>query len=343
LKPGDLIRSGWWIVVAAAAVSMVVAVWVVRLPRDGTAGGPRPFVLEPCLVDPDEVVRAMAPDGLVALTDPATLTPAEVDRRNESERGKLLVPSDRVVGVDLGGERRAYPLRLLRWHEVVNDVVGGRAVAVASSPLSGSLAVWDRTIDGRTLELGVSGRLLDSTTLMYDRRPDGGASSLWHQLTGQAIAGPLAGRRLRPMPAEIATWGRWRTAHPDTTVLAPDPGSLPLYKRDPYHSYRGSDVLRFPVDPLPPAGALARKDPVAIVTADNLDAAFPLRYLADAVGSARGTWVAPIGERVYRIHFDADEGTVAAEPNDPGDDPPAVRLASWFAWYAAHPDTVPLP
>jgi hypothetical protein len=178
---------------------------------------------------------------------------------------------------------------------------------------------------------------------MYDGQPGGGASSLWHQLTGQAISGPEVGRHLRPLPAEIATWQSWRATHPDTTVLAPESSSLSLYKRDPYHSYRGSDVLRFPVDPLPPTGPLARKDPVVIVTSDDVEAAFPLRYLADAVGSVHGTWVAPIGDRVVLIRFDADTATVRVEPRGPETPLPAVRMASWFAWYAAHPDTVPLP
>jgi hypothetical protein len=343
VRPSDLVRSGWWVSVAAVVVSLLVTIWVLRLPRQPAAGGPQPFALEPCRVDPADLIRAMAPDGLEALTRPATMTPAEVELANEAERGKLLVPSDRVVGVRFGGEARAYPLRLLRWHEAVNDVVDGRAIAVTSSPLSGSVAVWDRTVDGRTVELAVSGRLLDSTTLLYDRQPSSGASSLWHQLTGEAVAGPSAGRRLTPLPAVVATWSEWRERHPGTTVMAPDPGSKTLYKRDPYHSYRGSDLLRFPVEPLAPESALARKAPVAVVTAEGIDAVFPLPYLADAVGTSRGTWVAPIGSRAYLVRFDAESATVAVEPRDPDAPAPALRLASWFAWYAARPETVPLP
>ncbi len=343
MRPADLIRSGWWVAFTAVIVSVVVTIWLLRLPRQRVPGGEQPFALEPCLVDPTEIVRAMAPDGLDAVTGPAVMTPAQVELANQAERGKLLVASDRVVGVAFGGEIRAYPLRLLRWHEAVNDTVGGRAIAVTSSPLAGSVAVWDRQIDGDTVEFGVSGRLLDSTTLLYDRRLGSGSPSLWHQLTGEAVAGPAAGHRLTALPAAMATWSDWRERHPDTTVMAPDTGSKQLYKRDPYHSYRGSDVLRFPVDPLPPGGGLALKAPVAVVTADGIDAVFPLPYLAEAVGTARGTWVAPIGSRVYLVRFDAETATVAVEPRDPGVAAPAVRVASWFAWYAANPQTAPLP
>jgi hypothetical protein len=339
-----LIRSGWWVAVAAVVPSALVVALLLRPPAGSTTpAGLGPIALEPCLVDPGEIVEAMARDGLVALTLPAVMTPAEVARHNENERGKLLVPSDLVIGVELGGEARAYPLRLLRWHEAVNDVVGGRAIAVTSSPLAGSIAVWDRVADGRELVLGVSGRLVDSTTLLDDRQPAGGASSLWHQLSGEAIAGPAAGRRLEPLPAALATWGNWSRDHPDTTVMAPDPGSKRLYKRDPYHSYRGSDLLRFPVDPLPPAGPLALKDLVAVVTAGGADTAFALPDLAEAVGAPRGVWAALLGDAVYLVEFDAEAGTVAVRPRDPGTPPPPVRVAYWFAWHALHPGTVTYP
>jgi hypothetical protein len=345
VTPSDLVRSGWWVVVAAVGVLAGILILLVR-----PSGAPDPvdvraeLAVDPALASRDDAVRAMARDGLVALTDPPTMTPAEVELANSAERGKLLVPSDRLIGVFIDGEARAYPLRLLRWHEAVNDTVGGRPITVTYCPLSDAAAVWDR-IDEPDLELAVSGWLLDSDTLLYDRRQQGEPSNLWHQLTGRAVAGPAAasGHRLTPLPAAIATWQEWRQRYPDTVVMAPDPASKPLYKRDPYHSYRGSDVLRFPVDPLPPDGVLARKDPVAIVTTPEGDSVFALRYLADAVGSPYGTWAAPIGRDVYLLSFDADAGTITVEPRDPDTPPPAVRVASWFAWYAADPTTVPGP
>jgi hypothetical protein len=343
VRPVDLIRSGWWVAVAAVACSVLVAIWVLRLPGQATTGDPQPFLLEPCLVDRTELIRAMAPDALRALTGPGVMTPSEVERANEAERGKVLVPSDSVVGVAFGGETRAYPLRLLRWHESVNDTVGDQPIAVTYSPLSGSVAVWNRVVNGRTVELAVSGRLLDSTTLLYDRGAPDGASGLWHQLTGAAITGPDIGLRLTPLPAVLATWEDWRDRHPDTAVMAPDPGSKQLYKRDPYHSYRGSDVLRFPVAPRPPTGGLALKARVAVVSAGEVDTAFPLAYLADAVGAERGTWATAVAGDIYLVHFDAVAGTVRVEPRDPDIAPPALRVTSWFAWYAAHPETVPLP
>ena len=243
----------------------------------------------------------------------------------------------------VGGEARAYPLRLLRWHEAVNDVLGGRAIAVTYSPLSGSIAVWDRDLHDSEIELAVSGRLFNSNTLLYDRRSDGRSSSLWHQLTGEAVTGPAAGNRLTPLPISIQTWEDWTQDHPETTVMSPDPDSKRLYKRDPYHSYRGSDMLRFPVEPLAPEGMLRRKDLVAVVTHSDQESVFALPYLEYAVGESAGAWAALLGEEVYLVEFDAEAGTVNVEARDPSVPDPPVRMAYWFEWYALHPDAVPLP
>ena len=344
MNPAQLIRSGWWVLVAAVGVSILVVVIVLRMPlQPAISQHTGAISLEPCLIDRDDLVKAMARDGLKALVLPATMTPAEIDHHNENERGKLLVPTDRVVGVEFGGEARAYPLRLLRWHEAVNDVVGGRAIAVTYSPLSGSVAVWDRVLEGEEIELAVSGWIHNSNTLLYDRRDKGEASSLWHQLTGEAVSGPAAGQRLRPLPIELQSWAVWRQQHPTTTIMAPDPDSKRLYKRDPYHSYRGSDVLRFPVEPLAPEGALALKDMVAVVSHPGGDAVFALPFLELAVGDSRGSWAAMLDDHVCLVEFDAEIGTFAIAPHEKGDAEFPVRFTYWFEWWSLHPGTVPLP
>lgn len=344
MNPTHLIRSGWWVLVAGVVVSVVFAVVFIRMPvQPAISQENGDIAFEPCLIDRDTLVEAMARDGLKALTRPVTMTPQEVDHHNENDRGKLLVSADRVVGIKIAGEARAYPLRLLRWHESVNDVVGGRAIAVTYSPLSGSVAVWDRVVDGREITLAVSGWLHNSNTLLYDRQREGETSSLWHQLTGEAVTGPAAGQRLTALPTELSTWADWRRNHPETSIMAPDTDSKRKYKRDPYHSYRGSDVLRFPVEPLAPASALAHKDLVAIVTHSGQDNVFALPYLEYAVGESPGKWAALIDEEVFLIEYDVELGTFAIEPRDDGVADPPVRFAYWFEWYSLHPETTPLP
>jgi len=128
---------------------------------------------------------------------------------------------DEVIAVD-GDPPRAYPVRTLSHHEIVNDVLGGtdgdrRPIAVTWCPICASAVVYDRTVDGRVLTFGTSGKLADDALVMYDRE----TGSEWKQPLGTAIAGPLAGRDLAVLPAAVLSWDRFRADHPDGVVLRP--------------------------------------------------------------------------------------------------------------------------
>lgn len=333
-----LIRSGWWVAAAAVFISVGTA-WILIEPlftRPQSGIRQSDFALDQVTVPRGLVVRAMAKDGVRALTNPPTMTPAEADRSNEERRGKLLVPDDRVIGVVFGGKACAYPLRLMRWHEVVNDVVGGEPVAITYSPLCDSAVIFSRSLDHGVVELGVSGYLYNSNTLLYDARRDPAESPLWLQLDGRVIADPGADSA-SPLPlrvAALATWGEWRERHPDTRVLAPQQDLEKLYKRDPYHSYFGSDVLHFPVSPLPPEGPYHLKDRFVIVTVDGTDTAFALRDLAVAAGAASGQVEAEVSGLPLRISFRLDPGTAVVEPLQGSPKLQAVRHTFWFACYS---------
>jgi hypothetical protein len=341
-----IVSSGWWVAAAAAALSVIVVLALLvplRTKTPGNAAG-RNFDLGQLSVEPDSVVRAMARDGVHVLTEPAMMTVADIELRDAEERGKLLVSDDRVIGITIGPEARAYPLSLMRWHEVVNDVVGGELIAVTYSPLCDSVAVFDRWIDGVEVELGASGLLYNSIPLLYDRRRMPAESPLWIQLDGRPLT--TSAPSLPVKVTELATWAEWRERHPDTLVLAPLPELARLYKRDPYHSYFGSDVLRFPVDPLPPAGELHLKDRVVVVTVDGRDSAFVLSRLATAVGSDGGEYVTEASELPIRIRFKLHPGTASVEPLATDRRLDGVRHTFWFAWYALGgmiPDTVEFP
>jgi hypothetical protein len=333
-----IIRSGWWVAAAAVVVSLVTA-WIVIAPlsQQSTARAPdSDFVIQQATVPHDLIVRAMAKDGVRVLSEPQTITAAEIDRRNEEERGKLLVPEDRVIGVGIAGEAIAYPLRLMRWHEVVNDVVGGEPIAVTYSPLCDSVAVFSRIVDGETVELGVSGYLYNSNTLLYDRRLQPPASPMWSQLDGGILVEPDPGfsSPLTPRVAMLATWGEWRDRHPDARVLAPHPDLKKLYKRDPYHSYFGSDLLHFPVRPLPPPEGRRLKDRLVIVTVDGRDEIFALRDLAAIAGAERGAVEVEAAGLPIRITFRVVPGTAIVEPLTGPQRLESVRHSFWFAWYA---------
>jgi hypothetical protein len=125
-------------------------------------------------------------------------------------------PDDDVIVLVQGSEARAYPLRVLDYHEIVNDSVGDLPVAVTWCPLCGSAVVYDRRVDERVLTFGVSGKLADDDLVMYDRETD----SEWKQSLGEAIGGPLEGTELDVVPAQVTTWERFRTDHQEGQVLA---------------------------------------------------------------------------------------------------------------------------
>jgi hypothetical protein len=341
----SIIRSGWWVAVAAVALSVVVGA-VLIAPLFGRAPShlhQAAFDLAAPLVPRDLIVRAMNRDGVMALTEPAMIDASEVDRRNHEEHSKMLVPDDRVIGIEIAGEARAYPLWLMRWHEVVNDVVGGEPIAVTYSPLCDSVAVFSRGTEGGEVDLGVSGLLYNSNTLLYDRRLEPAVTPLWTQLDGQPVAGyaPASQPRLRLRRAHLTTWADWRSSHSQTMVLAPVPEMVRLYKRDPYHSYFGSDLLRFPVAPLPPTDGLGLKDRLVIATVDGEDSVFALPDLAAAAGAPAGSYEVTVRGLPLRISFDAAVGVADIEPLAEPERLEAVRWAFWFAWFSLE-GTVPV-
>lgn len=144
-----------------------------------------------------------------------------------------------VVGLEVNGDARAYPVRLLSNHEIINDVVGGRPVAITWCPLCYTAIVFDRRIEGRELTFGVSGYLLHNNLVMYDHQTD----TLWSQLLGQGVRGAYSKRRLELLPAVLTTWEAWRTEHRDTRVISAERlGQNSEQIVDPYAGYYASGV-----------------------------------------------------------------------------------------------------
>ena len=151
-------------------------------------------------------------------------------------------PWDEVVGVTIGDESRTYPLKLMHWHEVVNDVIGGIPIVVSLCPLCGTALVFERTYDGRVLTFGSSGLLLSNNKVMYDRE----TGSLWPQILGVAINGTYHGTRLTHVEALRLPYQEWAALHPEAStvarpwgpVLCPDPCLVPFgftsYDSSPY-------------------------------------------------------------------------------------------------------------
>jgi len=179
-------------------------------------------------------------DATPALDNPKMISAVDAE---------YLSPDDLVFGVEIGGEARAYPLRILGWHEVVNDVVGGAPVTLAYSPLADAGILYATQVAGsdQPVTFGTSGLIYRSNNLLYDRATD----SLWNQFTGRPVVGPLVGSdlSLKVLPLVTTPWHLWRARHPASKVLAPDTGFSRDYSSDagPYRDYLASKDLLFPV------------------------------------------------------------------------------------------------
>ncbi len=205
-------------------------------------------------------------DGIPALTRPRLIAAGEAG---------YLGDDDLVFGVAINGDVRAYPLRIMDWHEMFNDVVGGVPVSLAYCTLCGSGILFETTLArfSEPLIFGSSGFLYRSNKLMYDTR----THSLWNQFTGRPVLGPLTGSgiELRTRPVAIERWGAWRKRHPQTRVLALDTG----HRRDygagaAYGRYFASPELMFPtrVD----QSRLKQKDYVFALRSTGSEKAWPL-------------------------------------------------------------------
>lgn len=178
------------------------------------------------LVDFSEILSGGPPkDGIPSIDDPSFASPAEVE----------LPAQEAVIAITSDREARAYPLRILMWHEIVNDSFDGRPIAVTWCPLCNTGIVFDRTLDGETLEFGTTGLLRHSDLVMYDRSTE----SWWQQFTGQAIVGELTGATLEMLPSRLESWAMFqeRNAERDMAVLVPDGRFRRDYGRNPYVAY----------------------------------------------------------------------------------------------------------
>ena len=239
----------------------------------------------------------------------------------------FLSESDRVLGVSLYGSPRAYPISILVWHEIVNDHIGNHRLLLTYCPLCGTGMAFEADVGGRSLDFGVSGLLYNSDMLLYDHQTE----SLWSQILGQAVSGPLEGTRLTLLPLTHTTWSDWLRRYPKTLVLSRDTGFRRDYGRDPYAGYADNPSIWFSV-----AHRDSRLDPKELVLGLEIDGAFKA-YPFSELDLTPGSVADVLQERTVRILFDAKHRSATAT-DLAGTEIPSVT-AFWFAWVAFHPDT----
>ena len=278
------------------------------------------FDLRDASVPVDQIRRGGVPrDDIPSIDNPKFIVADDAD---------FLKDKDRVLGVFRNGIAKAYPIRILDHHEIVNDHFGDEAVVVTYCPLCYTGMVFSAMAADFDFTFGVSGLLYNSDVLLYDRQ----TGSLWSQVLSKAITGPLKGMTLPSLPAAHTTWRDWSARYPDTLVLSTDTGFKRNYRRSPYLDYARTSRLMFPVENK--NKDYRNKDLVLGVSANGVTKAYPFKELEknqqkkfeDSVG----------GTTVTVEWFESED--FARILDDTGQELPSV-IAYWFAWYAFHPDT----
>ncbi len=177
------------------------------------------------LIDPREMIDAASFDGIPSIDKPVSIPPSLADAE--------LSDTEQVMLVAHGGQARAYPVRSLIRHEIVNDVIADLPVAVTWCPLCNTGITFDRRVDGRAEVFGVSGNLYRSALVMFDRR----TTSLWPQPLGKAVLGPLLGKELEVVASSLLPWKEVRDAHPDVAVVLASEDELTKTGENPYEGY----------------------------------------------------------------------------------------------------------
>ena len=305
---------------------------IFRSSNESTAASDGPLPLPPPpVVDANLIDNLLPRDSIPAIDDPQ-FEPAEAANTH-------LPPTERIIGLIINGDARAYPITILSSHEIVNDSVGGEPVAITWCPLCYTALVFSREADAQTLTFGVSGKLLQNTLVMYDRQTD----SLWSQLYGAAIDGTLTGQTLSFFPSTFTEWAIWYEQYPQSLVLSKeatcaqfDCGSYASnprgsYTVDPYASYYNTPtegVVSYQIpreEGLSPKkrvlgirlGAHARAYPYAVLNDQPLIQDefnnIPVLIWFDRATQTGKAYLRQVDEEVLTFRLDPDEPSVLVD------------------------------
>jgi len=278
------------------------------------------FDLAGALVPVDEILwGGVQRDGIPSINQPKFLPAADAD---------FLGKRDRVLGVYRNGIAKAYPIRILDRHEVVNDYFAGERVVITYCPLCFSGMAFSISADSVARTFGVSGLLYNSDVLLYDHQ----TGSLWSQIRSEAISGRMKGTKIPPVVAAHTTWPDWLRRYPDTQVLSTDTGFGIRYRTSAYATYQRSRDLMFPVGNR--SKQYSNKELVLGVTSDGVYKAYPFKELRK---QDQLSFNDTFNGKEITIEWREKEKYARAISSD-GEEIPTV-IVYWFAWYAFHPTT----
>lgn len=259
----------------------------------------------------------------------------------EATRLLQLTDNEPVISIEISGEARAYPLRILIWHEIVNDRLADIPIAVTYCPLCNSSVVYDRRVGTRILDFGTTGKLRHSDLVMYDRQTE----TWWQQFTGTALVGALLGENLKLIPSRLESLAQFRARSASGHVLIPNNPEARDYGRNPYAGYEASSAPflfsgELPKDIAPMARVVVVRPsagPPLIVSLERLRSAKRL-----VLGPVEIHWRAGQASALDTAHIKdgRDVGTVEALMRNESGETAIVATDATFAFvaHAFHPD-----
>ena len=257
------------------------------------------------------LVGGVPRDGIPSIDNPHFVSVSEAI-------ASFMEDDDVLTSVTIDGETHAYPFRVLNWHEIVNDNIGDTYYAATYCPLCGTAMVFDRMVNGRLLEFGVSGLLFQDNLLMYDRETE----SLWQQFTLKSVAGPQLGTKLRFMLSEQLTFKAWREKYPEGQVLSTNTGFFRNYFINPYAAYENSPGALFFRGNI--RDDLRGKDFVWGLIIDDVAKAYPRDQLPSGA-----TFEDVVNSKTLSITYNADTGLIQAIDKATG-----IELTGvWSFWF----------
>lgn len=242
------------------------------------------------------------------------------------EADQWIEDNELVLAINYRGIKRIYPLQIMVWHEIANDIIGTDPIAITYCPLCGSGIAYHRVINNQPVKFGTSGNLYNSNLIMYDDLTE----TYWQQIDGKAIVGELTGLELQEISIDTVVWRDYKANNPAAQVISQDTGMSRNYGRDPYGNYYEDSFLLFPVDN--EDNRIHAKTPVLGIEINGKYKAYQedqIKELGTITDNFQDT----------NIKIDAKEdGTIIITNLDTGKEITRER-DFWFAWYAFHPET----
>ena len=272
----------------------------------------------PSSSDP-RIIPDVPRDAIPPLDNPEYLSISEISNQ---------LTNDDVLLITLfGSQKFAYPIRIMNWHEIVNDSVDELRFVATYCPLCRSGIVFSRELEGKTLSFGNTGSLFESVMVLYDRETD----SLWAQINGTALTGELTGKKLEVLPSTMLTFAEIKETYPDTLILSFNTEYSRDYTQDPFSSYEESGGKpSFPVSTFD--DRLTPKTRIIGLEFDGESRAYPI------TSDAPSELIDEVGEKKVRIKFNLEDLTATAFDAETGDPLPQTNTF-WFGWSVTRPES----